>query len=467
MSEPNTPAHDIPTVTATHDITTSPIGADTTAEPIEQFQQTDLDPSIPFEDPFVGKARPATIPRAGYRGAIRVKTEARRYLAASSYALAKSTQHDLGRRYNKMDADYDFLYRLGKVSTVNPNNMTSTDVHNYLRYRMSLGLSGSEIIHAQAALHNLLAYVGNEEAYLEAMNRHSSLKVSKNSERYPSIDPHDCQMLFAKAMTIDEADWFNMVRYGIVVFAVCTGMRAKELRLCDVDCISRVGDTFHVKVLHPKGEHKYAKPRDVVIDPEGIPFIKRYFKARQAHIAKLGFRSTAVFVGSKIADDHLAGNTVRSYADYVSKDLGANFDLRSCRRTYGQRLIDRGVDINTVSKMMGHKSTVTTERYYCSMDQQQAIEKVTRAFERKPQMDYHEQSHQMPRGMFDDWEEGAEEQRSPTETLRVASNRLRNPHPCGVEKCLYGVFSGTRHEGIWVKGMAWRGGFEPSGRIAT
>ena len=48
-------------------------------------------------------------------------------------------------------------------------------------------------------------------------------------------------------------------------------------------------------------------------------------------------------------------------ADKGSKELGIDSDLRKCRRTYGQRLVDAEASISVVSVVMGHLSTMTTE----------------------------------------------------------------------------------------------------------
>ena len=355
-----------------------------------------LDPSIPFMDPFGGHPPE----KRRQMSKVTVETCAMKYLARIERTRAKSTVENLDRRYRKMGKDIEYLWREGWVTTINPIEMTYIDVFNYLQYRISTGVSNSEMVHCMAAVSSLLGFLGNG-AYAQAVSQFPDLKIKKDNDRYPSIDPEVCERVIAKAMTIGPEDWFNTVRYAVVVFAICTGMRAKELRLCDIDCISideATGQWF-VAVLHPKGEKSYGKPRRVVVDPEGIPFLQKYFKRRAVHMERMQFGSHAVFVGSKRSDDHLSANTLRAYADYVSAEMGADLDLRSCRRTYGQRLIDRGVDINTVSKMMGHKSTVTTERYYCSMDEQQAISNVASAYSQAPRMEMAKRSSQMPRGL--------------------------------------------------------------------
>ena len=56
-------------------------------------------------------------------------------------------------------------------------------------------------------------------------------------------------------------------------------------------------------------------------------------------------------------------------------DLNVKFDLRMCRRTFGQRYLDSDVDIESVSVLMGHASTKTTEGFYSRKRLNKAIDK--------------------------------------------------------------------------------------------
>ena len=66
---------------------------------------------------------------------------------------------------------------------------------------------------------------------------------------------------------------------------------------------------------------------------------------------------------------------------YVEKEVGVKFDLRECRRTFGQRYLDKDIDIETVSVLMGHSSTKTTETFYGRRKNAKAIEKVEAMWE--------------------------------------------------------------------------------------
>ena len=116
--------------------------------------------------------------------------------------------------------------------------------------------------------------------------------------------------------------------------------------------------------LHPKGESKYGEEREALIHPDAYPFLTRYFVSRQKHVKEIGATTRALFLGTVPTDGYLASYTTRMYADKVSKETGIDVNLRKCRRTYGQRLVDAEVPISVVSVVMGHLSTRTTEQHY-------------------------------------------------------------------------------------------------------
>ena len=67
--------------------------------------------------------------------------------------------------------------------------------------------------------------------------------------------------------------------------------------------------------------------------------------------------------------------------DIVQQDLQIRFDLRECRRTFGQRYIDQNLELSSVSVLMGHSSTRTTERFSGRQKNRHAIEKARETWE--------------------------------------------------------------------------------------
>lgn len=119
----------------------------------------------------------------------------------------------------------------------------------------------------------------------------------------------------------------------------------------------------------------------VVINPAAYGFLQKYFFTRAEYISNHHSAHTALFPGGYAEENGaLQGNTIRAYVQKVSDDIDVKFDLRDCRRTYGQNLLDMGADIETVSKMLGHARTTTTEKCYCSLNQDAALEKASEIF---------------------------------------------------------------------------------------
>ena len=65
----------------------------------------------------------------------------------------------------------------------------------------------------------------------------------------------------------------------------------------------------------------------------------------------------------------------------VEDDIGVEFELRQCRRTFGQRNLDRGLDIESASVLMGHVTTNTTERFYSCMKLEKAQQNLKQVWE--------------------------------------------------------------------------------------
>lgn len=69
---------------------------------------------------------------------------------------------------------------------------------------------------------------------------------------------------------------------------------------------------------------------------------------------------------------------IRTLKSFVEDDIGFKFDLRKCRRTFGQRVINEGQSMHDVSLVMGHSTMATTQKYYCDKDEHEAARDMQR-----------------------------------------------------------------------------------------
>ena len=321
----------------------------------------------------------STTKRRGAGGRGSMQRYGIKYVQAMDRRYAPLTKEAMIRRYKRMDKDVDYLYKTGVINNVSPVSMTKEEVYNYLAYRMNLGVSDSEMDHEIAAMKSVFNYCGNK-AMDEALAAYPNLKPKKRSERLPTMSYELVNKIMECAMSVDPSDWRMMRGFAIPIWALATGMRAKELILCDIDDINVNGTMWTAKVMHPKGEGSYGKPRITIVDPQMYPFLLNYFKCRAEYVADRGLTTRALFPGGNSEGGYMQGNTVRNLKNIAVAEVGVDFDLRICRRTFGQRLIDAGVSIEVVSKLMGHKNTVTTENCYCSMSNGYAVDQVAARF---------------------------------------------------------------------------------------
>ncbi|MBQ9689917.1 MAG: site-specific integrase, partial [Candidatus Methanomethylophilaceae archaeon] len=101
-----------------------------------------------------------------------------------------------------------------------------------------------------------------------------------------------------------------------------------------------------------------------------------YLLAREFWLLKNKTCSDALFFAFKDGHGFMSGNSVRKAKKLLEQDLGIKFDIRDCRRAFGQHYLDNDAELEDVSKLMGHKTTQTTETYYCGRRISKAIANV-------------------------------------------------------------------------------------------
>ncbi len=279
------------------------------------------------------------------------------------------TWKGLQRRYRRINHDLVALQRVSGLSSTSPNRMTSDDIRIYLSWRRSLGYSNKEYSHEVNALTILFDFVGNS-AVRQCMSRYPLTRPVGSDPRHGTLSKDDRARLIAGMDSYSDSDDFSMVRsYAVAAFFLGAGLRSKELRLLDLDDLDT--DSWILTVIHVKGEDSYGHSRIVLIAPEFHPIIENYLRLRSVQCAGSDSIFPPIVPG---CSDHLSSNSILRILSLCEKDCGVFCDTRTFRRSYGQGLLDRGIDsIESVSVLMGHSSTRTTERYYARRKNDSAI----------------------------------------------------------------------------------------------
>ncbi|MGD0818055.1 MAG: site-specific integrase [Methanomassiliicoccales archaeon] len=299
---------------------------------------------------------------------------ANQYLEAMEGLLAEATWIEYERRLRRMDKDFRSLVESGEIGQYNPWKMTEKEILAYLKLLKARGLKPSGISHNIDSLNSLLHFIGNGAMDMTRM-RFAQSFPKRAFQRYGPISDEDRKKIIQAANNANESDWQLMLGYGITVIGICTGLRPKELRLATIGDLNLAKGTIHTE--HVKGEDSYGLARDTGIHPDGIPFLIRYVRVRAAIIAKKAPTCEALFPAiqaiKKGGDGYFSPNHLSKLRAKVIAQTGVKYDNRACRRTFGQMNVDMGVPIDAVSRMMGHSSTKTTEKYYCRKTTESAI----------------------------------------------------------------------------------------------
>ena len=145
---------------------------------------------------------------------------------------------------------------------------------------------------------------------------------------------------------------------ALIVIGARAGLRCAEaldLYPKDVDL-----ERGHVRVLHGKGD----KARTVALDPGACAIVEQWATARR----KLGLNGShplfcviAEPTRGKRLHDAYVRELMHKLADKAGIEKRVHF--HGLRHTYAAYLMDQGVPIHFIRRMLGHTSIAVTERY--------------------------------------------------------------------------------------------------------
>ena len=129
-----------------------------------------------------------------------------------------------------------------------------------------------------------------------------------------------------------------------------TGMRFSEaanLRLVDID-----SQRMQIRILHGKG----SKQRQVPLSPRLLSELREYWKA---------YKPTSLLFPGKFPDKLYADTSIQKAIKKAAALAGIHKDVtpHTLRHSYATGLLEAGVDLLTISRLLGHASFATTMIY--------------------------------------------------------------------------------------------------------
>ena len=148
-----------------------------------------------------------------------------------------------------MAKDFLTLRQKGKIKSDDPLKMTEEDILAYIGLLKARGMKESGLAHNLGSLRKLLLYYNNP-VYDQMKVKHGKmLPRRRTGERYPPIKKEGVKAILKASETAVE--WKDVQAFALVILAIYSGLRTKELRLAKVE--DRCQQVDHA-VKHPKGE---------------------------------------------------------------------------------------------------------------------------------------------------------------------------------------------------------------------
>lgn len=156
------------------------------------------------------------------------------------------------------------------------------------------------------------------------------------------------------------------VRNKLIVYLLLyTGVRVSELvniQLTDIDFL-----TSHLQILGKGG-----KRREIGLKQEVLQLVRQYIKEERS--ASIFHESGYLLLSQRAEKMHR--DAVRDWLAKISKELEFKLHPHLFRHTFCTRLLRKGVDLTTVSRLAGHATVNMTAKFYIQTTKQEKMDAV-------------------------------------------------------------------------------------------
>ena len=165
----------------------------------------------------------------------------------------------------------------------------------------------------------------------------------------------------------DKRDFLSVRNRTMIALFFDTGMRLSEVILMEADQIHE-----DYILVHGKG----AKERLVPVSPYLAKALMQYRLVREKHFESYKIPERYLFVSR--TGKKLTPEAITKFLKKAAKDVGVNDQIRvsphTCRHTFAHMQLKNGLDLYSLSRVMGHESVAITQRYLEGLEDQEVVE---------------------------------------------------------------------------------------------
>jgi integrase/recombinase XerD len=232
------------------------------------------------------------------------------------------------------------------------DEITREDVQKYIDFLEDTGKSPSTVEKHFMAVNVFSRYLGRPQIMLNINRKAKDKKVKTPEFLNESEERELLQKVKSEGNLRNIAIVYTLLHTGIRVSELC------ELKWTDIEISEQSGI---LQIRNYSGETE----RIVPLSNEVIYHLNSYMES-------LGKRYDALFISS--VNEQITTRAVQ----YILKKFGVH--PHKLRHTFCYKLIKNGIDINTVSKLAGHKDTNVTKRYMVDDGNQHLLHAIQKTF---------------------------------------------------------------------------------------
>lgn len=257
----------------------------------------------------------------------------------------------------------DFLRGCEREKITELSEITPAFMRRYSLWHIEQGHRGTYINGLLKAVKGLMEFCNNEEIY--TFNTKRCIKwVKEEQPIITAFQPSDVRKIMDEFR--GKNDFINSRNYCIFAFFFETGMRCGEL----INLLPEHIEEDAVLIVDAKGH----KNRVVPITTEMRYAMRRYNRFNEEYFENKR-RDDNYFVsfrGRELTVPALEALMRQKFP----KDLtpGVRVSPHTCRHTYAQQLLRNGVDVYTISRLLGHSNIKITETYLRGLSDDSVLE---------------------------------------------------------------------------------------------
>ena len=312
-------------------------------------------------------------------------TIANKFLRENRAYYARSTRANFRRLFRRLNEIFVELKSERKIDYTTPSKMREKEITALIIYMKSEEFAPSTQDKYLDYLNRLLLHSKN--TILVHLRKTKKGLMPREVPTEIAVIPQLTLQGIKEAATRLKKRWNRAVATFAVQLYSSTGLRPSELRRAKLEDVDTTNWILHVS--NPKGKGRYTTGRSVMIIKSIHETMLTFLLKRDRYLRKYHQPDAEPLIPyCPFWRPHKARYFSQSewakLKKKIQKVAGIHFKWKDFRSTFAQVCIDNGAKIESVSRLLGHSSTKTTEAYYGRIRNDKAMEEVAQALEKRP-----------------------------------------------------------------------------------